>query len=298
MSKKIIGGVVGAVAVLGAIAWFGSNYYVSQKLEEKAQEFVIKNNLTNQIQWVRSEGRINKTATFYDVVFSPKNMTQKIHVKEVQVNDFSDVPDNFVIDLFFKGMSDSQGRTVFAQDLSNASWAEHIDVQNLPLMDAQLVIRQKDDGLSLKVVAEQEKLGDVRFNIDLNKTKELFQTLKDQTAVAQNPFQILGVLSQVTLKDASLQLKDEGAIPEQTKETLEGISTECANTLMTLQVAQTSSLCQSVAKFVSKEEKELNIAVKPVQEISLFKLFNQVQRANHPGGAAKLLETLNLEVKN
>ncbi len=52
-------------------------------------------------------------------------------------------------------------------------------------------------------------------------------------------------------------------------------------------------------KFINGEAKTLNIAVKPAQAVSLFALFNQLQRASkRPEGVAALLETLKLEVKN
>ncbi|MDY3331703.1 MAG: hypothetical protein SOX43_07090 [Pelistega sp.] len=298
MSKKLVGALV-AIGVVGAAAWFGGNYYVSQKVEETAQAFLTKNKLTDQIQWARSEGRINKTATFYDVVISPKKMKEKIFVKELHVNDFSDAKDNFVLDLSFEGLSDSQGKTLLAKDLAKAKWAAHIDTANLPLMDAKLAIRQQVDSLAFTAIAEQGNVGDMSFSIDLAKTGALLNTLKDKGVPQNNPFQLLGLLSQVTLEEAYLQVKNKGLVQGGKPEEAARVLTECTNALMAQQVAQGQAYCRSISQFAAGDAKELNVAIKPAQAPSLFALFTQLQRINRaPDGAAKLLDTLNLEIKN
>ncbi len=298
MSKKVVGALA-TVAIVGAGVWVGGNYYLSQKVEEEAKAFISKNNLTDQIQWARAEGRINKTATFYDVVISPKKMKEKIFVKELHVNDFSDKPGNYVLDLSFKGLSDSQGNTLLAKDLAKASWAKHIDTQTLPLMDGQLAVRQKEDSLALTMVGEQGNVGDVSFSIDLGKTDVVINTLKEKGVSQNNPFQLLGLLSQVTLEDAYLQIKDKGLIQGRDKTADANLEKQCLDDLMARQVSQAQTYCASLHKFINGEAKTLNIAVKPAQAVSLFALFNQLQRApKRPEGVAALLETLKLEVKN
>ncbi|NOL51598.1 hypothetical protein [Pelistega suis] len=298
MSKKLVG-TLAAVAVVGAGVWFGGNYYLTQKVEEEAKAFITKNNLTDQIQWAKAEGRINKTATFYDVVISPKKMKEKIFVKELHVNDFSDKQGNYVLDLSFKGLSDNQGKTLLTKDLAKASWAKHIDTQSLPLMDGQLAVRQKDDSLAFTMVAEQGNVGDVSFSIDLAQTDVVINTLKEKGVSQNNPFQLLGLLSQVTLEDAYLQIKDKGLIQGRDKTADANLEKQCLDDLMARQVSQAQTYCASLNKFINGEAKTLNIAVKPTQAISLFALFNQLQRSSkRPDGVAALLETLKLEVKN
>lgn len=298
MSKKLVGSLA-IVAIVGTGVWFGGNYYLSQKVEEEAKAFIAKNNLTDQVQWARAEGRINKTTTFYDVVISPKKIKEKFFVKELHVNDFSDKPGHYVLDLSFKGLSDSQGKTLLAKDLAKASWAKHIDTQSLPLLDGQLVVRQRKDSLAFTVAAEQGHVGDVSFSIDLAKTNVLINTLKEKGISQNNVFQLLGLLSQVMLEDAYLQIKDRGLIQGRDKTVDVNLEKQCLDDLMARQVSQAQTYCASLNKFINGESKTLNIAVKPAQAVSLFALFNQLQRSSkRPEGVATLLETLNLEVKN
>lgn len=298
MSKKLVG-TLAAVAVVGAGVWFGGNYYLTQKVEEEAKAFMTKNNLTDQIQWAKAEGRINKTATFYDVVISPKKMKEKIFVKELHVNDFSDKPGNYVLDLSFKGLSDNQGKTLLAKDLAKASWAKHIDTQSLPLMDGQLAVRQREDNLAFMMVAEQGNVGDVSFRLDLAKTAAVMNTLKEEGFSQNNPLLLLGLLSQVTLEEAYLEIKDKRLIQGRDKTAYVNLEKQCLDDLMARQVSQAQTYCASLHKFINGEAKTLNIAVKPTQAVSLFGLFNQLQRASkQANGVAALVEKLNLEVKN
>lgn len=295
MSKKLVG-TLAAVAVVGAGVWFGGNYYLTQKVEEEAKAFITKNNLTDQIQWAKAEGRINKTATFYDVVISPKKMKEKIFVKELHVNDFSDKQGNYALDLSFKGLSDNQGKTLLAKDLAKASWAKHIDTQSLPLMDGQLAVRQKDDSLAFTMVAEQGNVGDVSFSINLQDANGLLEALTEKRLLVQQKFLMLDLFLRVSLENAYIKFKDKGIIQGRDRSADGNIEEQCLNFSVAQGVGQLQNYCSSLTKFLEGHATELNIVIKPEQALPFSALY--LEMAMNRGNIATVLEMLNLEVKN
>lgn len=297
---------IGIAMVVAAAIWFGGNYIVTQEIEESARAFLSEQDLEDVVHWESVKGRMNKTATFYNVVINGKKGEKKMSIKQIDVHDFDESDDSFLLDVSLIGIADEQGQSftnVFAEQSNGL--LEGVDRASLPLLNADILIQHVPNHSKFEFGLDQDKLISEKFSLKVSDTDAIFQALK-HSEKEDDPLRVFRLLEHVKFEHAHLAVKEKGLLKYfKNKGMLDKIGTAegCTGLVAIIGLEKGRQSCEHLFEFLTLKEDGLNISITAKEPHTLRTLLETGQGLSYlfsknPAVIREFFKTFDIELSN
>ncbi|WP_028358259.1 hypothetical protein [Brackiella oedipodis] len=301
-----------AIVVLLLIAYFGGNWYLSEKVfPQKIHEQLAKNDLEDTVHWKDQKATIlgHKEITGLEI---GQQDAERLVADKVLIHDVDDGEHSSDFDVELLNVHTSEGRnpllaSMFQKDLASYGYTDLKPIENLRIKS-----HQKDNRFSLDLALKQEDLANIDFSYDLNISEKAMQALGHDAKRLRSPeslvFLGLFLAPEIDLSDLKLSIEDTGFIkhlhdtrPLEAQDIEQGQAT-CEQQLAG-SFADAKDKCQAIYAFAKGDKKQLHIALKPEEPTNVAKIVETIDSrsslsAPNPEGREADTKKLNFSVKN